>query len=72
MAFGGWGCVIRASTISKTYCLSNAFKKDMVLEWGGREGDNRENRDLRRQFLNQNNVGLEMGDLMLITGITGT
>ena len=55
----GGVCVIRASTISKTYCLSNAFKQDMVLEWGGREGDNLENRDLKRQLLNQTCFGLE-------------
>ena len=68
--WGGGG--IGASTFSKTYYLFNAFKQDMVSEWGGLEGDNRDNRDLKKAVSEPNILGLEMRFLMLITGITGT
>ena len=47
-------------------------KKDMVSEWGGLEGDNRDNRDMKKAVSKPNILGLEMRCLMLITGITGT
>ena len=68
----GVGGGVRASTITKTHYLFNAFKKDMVSEWGGLEGDNRDNRDLKKAVSKPNILGLEMEFLMFITGITGT
>ena len=36
-------------------------KKDMVSEWGGLEGDNRDNRDLEKAVSKPKILGLEMG-----------